>query len=200
MINFVTINSSSPLDCSFHEGKDVLCAQSCPTLCNPMDWSPPGSSIHGILQARILEWVVISSSRGSSQPRGRTHISCISCNGRQVLYHCATWEAHSPLPIHPSGLPLNLTPERFSDLPPKQIFSNLLISPCTQFTSVSQLHHKLWVHVPWFPLIEYLLVHASLCLPDSTISSGCVCHGFRVPYRICGDQAVPGTYTCLINI
>ena len=103
-------------------------------------------------------------------------------------------------PIHPSGLPLNLTPERFSDLPPKQIFSNLLISPCTQFTSVSQLHHKLWVHVPWFPVIEYLLVHASLCLPDSTISSGCVCHGFRVPYRICGDQAVPGTYTCLINI
>ena len=44
-------------------------AQLCPTLCDPMDCSPPGSSIHGILQARILEWVAISFSRGSSQPR-----------------------------------------------------------------------------------------------------------------------------------
>ena len=44
--------------------------QSCPTLYNPMDRSPPGSSIHGILQARILEWVAISSSKGYSPPRG----------------------------------------------------------------------------------------------------------------------------------
>ena len=49
----------------------VLClvAQSCPTLCDPMDCSQPGSSVHGILQARILEWVVMLSSRGSSQHR-----------------------------------------------------------------------------------------------------------------------------------
>ena len=40
-------------------------AQSCPTLCDPMDYSPPGSSLHGILQARVLEWVVISFSKGS---------------------------------------------------------------------------------------------------------------------------------------
>ena len=46
----------------------VLFAQSYPTLCNPMDCSPPGSSVHGLLQARILEWVAISFSRGSSQP------------------------------------------------------------------------------------------------------------------------------------
>ena len=44
----------------------VLAAQSCPTLCDPMDYSPPGSSVHGILQARELEWVAISSSKGSS--------------------------------------------------------------------------------------------------------------------------------------
>ena len=47
----------------------VLVAQSCPTLCDPMDCSPPGSSVHGILQPRILEWVDIPFSRGSSQPR-----------------------------------------------------------------------------------------------------------------------------------
>ena len=53
-------------------------AHSCPTFCNPMDRSPPGSSIHGIVQARILEWVVISFSRGSSSPRDLTCISCIA--------------------------------------------------------------------------------------------------------------------------
>ena len=65
--------------------------QSCPTLCHPMDYSPPGSSVHGILQARILEWVAISSSRGSSQPRDQMHVSC---TGRRILYHWTTWEAH----------------------------------------------------------------------------------------------------------
>ena len=54
-------------------------AQSCPTLCDPMDLSPPGSSVHGIFLVRILEWVVISFSRGSSQPRDQTHVSCLSC-------------------------------------------------------------------------------------------------------------------------
>ena len=47
----------------------VSVAQMCPILCDPMDYSPPGSSVYGILQARILEWVAIPSSRGSSQPR-----------------------------------------------------------------------------------------------------------------------------------
>ena len=112
-------------------------AQSCPTLSDPMDCSLPGSSAHGIfqarglewgaiafseewmhacvksrfrhvwlfvtlwtiassvheiLQARILEWVATPSSKGSFPPRDQTCISCISFTGRQVLYHCATWE------------------------------------------------------------------------------------------------------------
>ena len=57
--------------------------QSCPTLCDPMDCSPPSSSVHGILQARILEWVAMPSSRGSSQPRDQTRVSYISCIGRR---------------------------------------------------------------------------------------------------------------------
>ena len=52
-------------------------AQSCPTLCDPVDCSPLGSSVHGILQARVLEWVAISFSRGSSPPRDRTQVSRI---------------------------------------------------------------------------------------------------------------------------
>ena len=65
----------------------VKLLQACLTLRDPMDCSPPGSSVHRILQARVLEWVAISSSRKSSQPRDRTHVSCISCIDRKVLYH-----------------------------------------------------------------------------------------------------------------
>ena len=61
--------------------------QLCLTLCDPVDGSPPGSLVPGILQARTLEWVAISFSRGSSQPRDRTHVSYVSCIGRWVLYH-----------------------------------------------------------------------------------------------------------------
>ena len=67
-----------------------LCTKSlqlCLNLCDLMDYSLAGSFVHGILQARTLEWVAISSSRGSSYLRVRTHISYISCISRQVLYH-----------------------------------------------------------------------------------------------------------------
>ena len=67
-----------------------LVAQSFLALCDPMDCSLLGSSVHGILQARILEWVAMPSSRGFSQPRDRI---CVSCHGRWILYHWATWEA-----------------------------------------------------------------------------------------------------------
>ena len=65
----------------------------CPSLCEPMDGSPPGFSVHEIFQARVLEWVAISYSKGSSGPRGQTRVSCISCIGRRILYSCTTWEA-----------------------------------------------------------------------------------------------------------
>ena len=79
-----------------------LVAKSPLTLFLPMDCSPPDSSVHGISQARILEWVAISLSRGSSWPRGWTHVSCTR---RWVLHHWATREAHSSqyapvFPIH----------------------------------------------------------------------------------------------------
>ena len=63
--------------------------QSCPTLCHPMVCSPPVSSVYRISQARILEWVGILSSRRSSWPRNRTHVSYVTCIGRRVLYHCS---------------------------------------------------------------------------------------------------------------
>ena len=62
----------------------------CPTLCNPMDHSLPVSSAHGILQAKLLEWVAIPFFRGFSWPRDRTQVSC----RQEILYHWATGEAH----------------------------------------------------------------------------------------------------------
>ena len=58
--------------------KRKLVAQSCLTLCDPMNYSPSGTSVHGILQARILEWVAIPFSKGSSQPRDQTPVSCMA--------------------------------------------------------------------------------------------------------------------------
>ena len=75
-----------------------LHAQLCLTLCNLTDCNPTGSSGHGILQARTLQWVAISFSRGSFPPRDWAPIACIFCIGRWVLYHWATQEA--PMSIY----------------------------------------------------------------------------------------------------
>ena len=66
-----------PWGTCIRKGKESEVAQSCPTLCDPMDCSLSGSSIHGIFQARVLEWVAISFSRESSRPRDRTQVSRI---------------------------------------------------------------------------------------------------------------------------
>ena len=80
-------------------------AQLCMTLCDPMDYSPPDSSVHRILKAKILEWVATSYSsrklptsysysKGSFWSRDQTRISWVAYIGRQVLHHCATWEVN----------------------------------------------------------------------------------------------------------
>ena len=74
-------------------GKFGVHAQSCLNLWNPMDCSPPGSSVHGIFQARILGWAAISYSKETSWPKNQTRVFCVSSIVRQILYHWATWEA-----------------------------------------------------------------------------------------------------------
>ena len=69
--------------CHAGERKKVV-SQSCLTLCDPTDCGLPGFSVYGIFQVRVLEWVAISFSRGSSRPGDQTHISSI---GRRILYH-----------------------------------------------------------------------------------------------------------------
>ena len=84
-------------------------AQLCPIICGPMNCSLPGSSVHGIFQSRILEWVVISSSRQSSQVRDQICISCVPSIGRWILYYWNTLEA----PIFMMNLPQEWEPTTF---------------------------------------------------------------------------------------
>ena len=77
--------------------------QPCPPLCYLTDCSPPGSSIQGILQARMLEWVSISSSRGSSQPRDRTRVSCTAGNSLS-LSHLGSQDKSTVTPMKPPYL------------------------------------------------------------------------------------------------
>ena len=95
ILNSLHQNIDSPV--SFRpllKGAFYLDAQLCPTLCNPMDCSLPGSSIHWVFQARMLEWAAFSFSRGSSWPRD---CPCIFYIGRKVLFHWAIREAKGAL-------------------------------------------------------------------------------------------------------
>ena len=123
--------------------------QSWPTLCDPMDYSPPGSSVHGTFQSRILEWVAISSSRGSSRPKDQTSISYIS--RFRFIYHCATWEA----PI----LHLILAKRLRSDL---HLFCNKHL-----FTSGIYIYSALYLELHF--LDEY---HLSVTTPLPPLHSG----------------------------
>ena len=95
--SFLYVLESSPL-CDISE-----LAQSCPTLCDPMDCSPPGSSLHGILQARIVEWIAISFSRGTSRPRDRTRVPTFQAGALPseppgkpyVIYDLCIFSSHS---------------------------------------------------------------------------------------------------------
>ena len=82
------LHSSLPVtnrQCLVTINRRCLVAQPCLTLCNPLDYSPQSYPVHELFQARILEWVAISSFRGSSWPRDQTHISCVSCISDRFL-------------------------------------------------------------------------------------------------------------------
>ena len=126
--------------------------QSCLTICDPMDYILPVSSLHGIFQARILEWVAKPSSRGSSKPWDQTPVSCVSCIGRKIIYY-TTWEA---LPL----LTLLIADTKLLPLVPNSLFcplfcksgavmfpahagaaaSSLLLSPCGHCCTPTAMH------------------------------------------------------------
>ena len=148
--------------------------QSCPTLCNPMDdCSLPGFSVHGIFQARVLERVAISSSRGPSQPRNRTQASYVSCIGRQILSHCATLEALTDLLI---PVRLRLRTCVLPRGPSPQHLLRCLPPPPRQF-----LHLQLQNLKPKWTHEECKLCCASVCFSLRSSITPCqtVCQAFE---------------------
>ena len=139
-----------------------VCAQSCLTLCDPVDCNPSGSSAHGISQAGILEWGAISSSRGSSQPRHWTQVYCVSCNGRQILYQYMT-----------IGKPMALTIRTFVSKVMLLLFNTL------SRVVIAFLPRSRWLLISWLQtpsaVIPTLFSKKIKSVTVSTFSSS-ICH------------------------
>ena len=116
----------------------------CPTLCHPMEYSPPGSSVHGILQARILKWVSISFSRVSSPSRVWNHIPCICCIGRGI-----SLPVLSPgKPIQPSLILFNLSPVFFRLWLVIFVFDLVILEKCSISSLTPYSDHNILSHIP----------------------------------------------------
>ena len=152
----------------------AMSPQACPTLCNPMDCSPPGSSVHGILQARILEWVATPSTRGSSRPRDQTCISYISCTGRWVLptYHQCYF---SHVGKFPQGYPATLLCLGCPALPPVSDFLRMAVLSVPSIdVGMSVTLGSSQVSATW----SHLNKHSSLALGENLFLSG----GIQTPF------------------
>ena len=151
----------------------VLVAQPCPTLCNPMDDSLPGSSVHRILQARIQEWVAIPFSRGSSQPTDWTRVSC---TGRRIL--CCKPHKQSILTNHFSPIyHFDLT-EFFPVLRHKKLWYRSSSEPLKQHQSVSTVHTY---SISWW--VKFLLLSLLTGVPSCYVHHP-ICHsaGFHFSF------------------
>ena len=144
----------------------MLVAQSCPTLYDPMECSPPGSSVHDIFQARILEWVIISFSRGSSQLRDQTQVSCTA--GRLLT--------------ELQGKPKNT----------KVVLTILHVCSCVFFVSLTYIHF--WFQIgksPWnknmtlksFCLITSYFIHQRKSQSKPDIHAISMWHTTRIFYK-----------------
>ena len=120
-------------------------AQSCPTLCDPVDCSLPGSSLHGILQARVLEWGASSFSRGSSQPRNRTLVSRIP--GRH-FHLWATREALSNIGVFIKGVKM------------QKIFKMLNIYDFSAYWTVNWLVARTRSYLCWHSCLTHTPSHS----------------------------------------
>ena len=124
--------------------------QSCPTLRDPMDFSPAGSSVRGILQAGILEWIAIFFSRDSSQPRDQAHVSL-------CLLH---WRADSLPPVPPGKPHLPKTPILSQELRSDRFHLSLPEKPSSFFFCIAKSYssfRELWISLPIFANTLHLI-------------------------------------------
>ena len=125
-------------------------------VCDLMNCGPPGSSVPGILQARILKWLAISYSMGSSWPRDWTHISCIFYIGRWILFHCTTWEAlkKSPIPIYLNWIcGWGISSIAFIKAPYGEFIKYLIKNNC--WYSINSFYKLFYIVVGWRYFLNY---------------------------------------------
>ena len=115
----------------------------CGSFVTPWTGAHQAPSVHGIFQARILEWIAISFSRGSSWPRDQTHVSYI---GRQIPYHWATWKALTPFCHHPNSRSPHPSPRLYCCPSPLSNFfsSNTVSDSSALLKHVSLSHKPMW--------------------------------------------------------
>ena len=133
----------------------VVCAQSWPTLCDPTDCSPPGSSVHGILQARVLEQVAVPFSMGSSQPGDQTRFPYI---GRRILYRFTTISCLCPYVPSLVSPPPHIPPPRSSQ-------TTQLSSPCR--TAASHELFYTWSCMVLTLIFQFVPPSLSTTVPSS---------------------------------
>ena len=144
-----------------------LVAKSCLTLCDPMDYSSPGSSVHEISQTRILEWIAIPFFRGAFQPRDQTHVSCM---GRRILYHWAIYQSFYKLVLW--------TVDKRSEmsLPPLMVVSRTKLESFPFLKSIHHWHRLAGVSCFFFwnppPLHMAILSSWAQILPDPGVGTG----------------------------
>ena len=141
----------------------IVCsiAQSCLILCDPMDCSLPGSSGHGIFQGRILEWVAISFSKGSSWPRDQTPVSCMD---RWILYYCTTWEAHlqPTLQKYHTVVKVALILEHVNPFWLENSIFHIVLMPYEKHFFLSFGRDNYWFFSPLFDCVENIHVAISV--------------------------------------
>ena len=154
----------------------VLSSSSRLTLCDPMDCSLTGTAVHGTFQATILEWVVISSRRGSSWTRDRT---CISCIGRQILYHCAIWEVL--LFIHMTAKCIICIYFIFATW----LLLTQTLSEKMLFYHLCRQYYDLFFYDTFIRWIIFITVFTN---QSTVVDNGNQCHDFKQKYSKPGDQ------------
>ena len=148
------------------EGKWIVCSlyweknarvhakslQLCPAVCDPVARGPPGSSVHGILQAGVLEWVAVCSCRGSSRPRDGTQVSYVSCIAGGFFTTSAIWEALVSLELYTQSCHSRMRCE------------------------ISQFHLILWFLVRnMYLILSFILAHSSYSFWNFLSDKSCCC-------------------------
>ena len=149
--------------------------QSYLTLCDPMDYNPPGSSVRGIFQARILEWVFISSSKGSSWPQGSNPGLLCLCIGKWILYLCHLGNPLNDLSMYKFTPSLYLVGSFLWDIEKANSAFILLSLLCIEEKGGGAWYRH-WIYFQWNKSCIYILTCYFIAYTNATATNSIYCH------------------------